>query len=209
LELREPADFVALFGRRDPEFEPGTQYKYANYGFILLGRIIEAVCGQPYDDYVQANVFNAAGMDATGALPEDVHVAGRAVGYMDSAAGLVRNDERLPYRGSPAGGGYTTVGDLVRFARALVGGKLLGADAMALIGAGGVESSPGVRWYSAGFQETQQGGVRRIGHNGGAPGMNGDLMIHPASGYMVAALSNFDPPQANFMAGFVSLRLPS
>jgi hypothetical protein len=39
--------------------------------------------------------------------------------------------------------------------------------------------------------------------------MNGDLMIHPASGYVVAVLSNFDPPQASSMAAFVGLRLPS
>jgi CubicO group peptidase (beta-lactamase class C family) len=206
LELREPADFVALFGHRDPEFEPGAQHKYANYGFILLGRIIEAVCGQPYDDYVQANVFDVAGMASTGALPESVDVPDRAVGYTDSAGGLVRNDETLPYRGTPAGGGYSTVGDLVRFAGALLGGKLLAAEAMAPIG-GGVEAFPGV-WYGAGFQEAQRGGVRHIGHGGGAPGMNGDLIIHPASGYAVAVLANFDPPQANSLANFVSLRLP-
>jgi CubicO group peptidase (beta-lactamase class C family) len=208
LALREPADFTALFGHRDPEFEPGSQHKYANYGFIVLGRIIEAVSGQPYDDYVQANIFDVAGMAGAGALPEDVQVADRAVGYMDSAAGLIRNDQTLPYRGTPAGGGYATVTDLVRFARALVGGKLMVADAMAAVGAGGVEAFPGV-WYGAGFQEARRGGVRRIGHGGGAPGMNGDLVVHPASGIVIAALSNFDPPQANSLANFVSLRLPA
>ena len=39
--------------------------------------------------------------------------------------------------------------------------------------------------------------------------MNGDLIMHPDSGYAMAALSNFDPPQANVLTAFVSLRLPA
>ena len=60
LKLLDPAGFVALFGHRDPEFEPGSQYRYANYGFILMGRIIEVASGQRYDDYVEANILGPA-----------------------------------------------------------------------------------------------------------------------------------------------------
>ena len=207
LELRDPGDYVALLGRRDAEFEPGSQYKYANYGFIVLGRIVEIASGQSYDDYVAANIFRVAGMRATGAQPEDAEVPGRAVGYMDSPKGLVRNDQTLPFRGTPAGGGYSTVGDLVRFAQALTGGKLLNETHMQFIGAGGVEARPGV-WYGAGFIEFRQSGVRSFGHTGGAPGMNGTLLIFPDAGYVVAALANGDPPQADSLGSFVSLRLP-
>jgi CubicO group peptidase (beta-lactamase class C family) len=208
LQLRDPKDFVALLGDRAPEFEPGTQYRYANYGFILLGRIIEAASGRSYDDYVQAHVFDAAGMSRTGAQPEDAAVEGRAVGYMDSPAGLVRNDPTLPYRGTPAGGGYSTIGDLVRFAEALTAGKLLDPPSMQPMGAGGVEIEPGVS-YGAGFQELQRTGVRSLGHSGGAPGMNGTLLISPDTGYVVAALANGDPPQASSLGDFIDLRLPA
>jgi CubicO group peptidase (beta-lactamase class C family) len=208
LEMRDPQDYIAVLGRRDPQFEPGSQHRYANYGFIVLGRIIEAASGQSYDSYVQDRIFDVAGMTGSGALPEDVAVPGRAVGYMDTAEGLTRNDETLPYRGTPAGGGYTTVIDLIRFAEALTGGALLGAEAMAPMGAGGVEIAPRI-WYGAGFQEQQLNGVRLMGHSGGAPGMNGDLIMHPDSGFAVAALSNFDPPQANTLTAFVSQRLPA
>jgi D-alanyl-D-alanine carboxypeptidase len=117
LELRDLKDYVALFGHRDPEFAPGSQHKYANYGYMVLGRIIEAASGGSYDDYVAAKVFAPARMTATGALPESIRVPGRAVGYMDSSEGLVRNDDTLPVRGTSAGGGYSTVGDLVRSLR--------------------------------------------------------------------------------------------
>jgi CubicO group peptidase (beta-lactamase class C family) len=208
LTLLDPADYVARLGHRDPEFTPGSQWRYANYGFILLGRLIEAVTGLTYDAYAQAAIFDVAGMIDTGALPENTPVPRRAVGYMDSPKGLVRSDATLPCRGTPAGGGYSTVGDLVRFGQALTGGRLLGAESMALLGAGGHAVAPGL-WYGAGIQEQEQGGVRTFGHSGGAPGMNGDLIIHTGSGYIIAALANGDPPQANYLTQFVSLRLPA
>jgi D-alanyl-D-alanine carboxypeptidase len=206
LELLDPADYVALFGRRDPEFEPGSQHKYANYGFILMGRIIEVATGQRYDDYIEANILAPAGMTATGALPESTEVPGRAVGYMDGPDGLVRNDPTLPLRGSPAGGGYSTVGDLVRFADALKSGALLGAEHYGLIDTAAVEVWPGVK-YGMGFQTQTSDGVRSFGHGGGAPGQNGLLLIFPDSGYVVATLSNADPPQASSLGDFIGQRL--
>jgi CubicO group peptidase (beta-lactamase class C family) len=208
LELRDPRDFVALLGHRDPEFKPGSQHKYANYGFIVLGRIVEMASGQSYDDCVAANIFDVADMRRTGAQPEDTVVEGRAVGYTDGPTGLIRNDQMLPFRGTPAGGGYSTVGDLVRFAEALAAGKLLEDGHRQFIGAGGVEVGSQV-WYGAGFIEYRQSGVRTVGHNGGAPGMNGTLLIFPDTGYVVAALSNGDPPQADSLGNFVGLRLPA
>lgn len=35
--LRTPANYVALFGGRAPEFAPGSRFSYSNYGFMLLG----------------------------------------------------------------------------------------------------------------------------------------------------------------------------
>jgi D-alanyl-D-alanine carboxypeptidase len=52
------------------------------------------------------------------------------------------------------------------------------------------------------------GGVRVFGHGGGAPGMNGDLQIDPQGGYMVAVLSNLDPPAAQRISDFIVDRLP-
>ena len=53
LELRKLADYVKLYGKRGLEFEPGSKWAYSNYGFILLGAVIEKVSGQSYYDYVR------------------------------------------------------------------------------------------------------------------------------------------------------------
>ncbi len=82
LELRTTGDYLRLYGTRGPQFAPGKQHVYSNYGFILLGALVERLSGKSYDDHVAARVLAPAGMTATGTAPEDSLVPGRAVGYM-------------------------------------------------------------------------------------------------------------------------------
>ena len=82
LKLRMHSDYVKLYGSRGLIHEPGTRFEYSNYGFVLLGALIEAVSGQSYYDYVRQNVFRPAGMTSTDSLPESVDVPNRAAGYM-------------------------------------------------------------------------------------------------------------------------------
>jgi CubicO group peptidase (beta-lactamase class C family) len=125
LELKTLQDYVKLYGNRGPKFEPGSRWQYSNYGFLLLGVIVEKVSGQSYYDYVRDHIFKPAGMMATASEPEDQVVDDRSVGYMRSAgAGWQRNTDTLPYRGTSAGGGYSTVEDLLKFATALHVGAL-------------------------------------------------------------------------------------
>jgi hypothetical protein len=135
-----------------------------------------------------------------------VAIPGRAVGYMQEKGAWVPNTDTLPYRGTSAGGGYTTVRDLLRFATALTGHVLLDAQHTALLTSGKVETGRGDK-YAYGFFESLSDGVRSFGHGGGAPGMNGDLRIFPESGYAVAALANtgFGASEA---VSWVSERLP-
>jgi D-alanyl-D-alanine carboxypeptidase len=189
LELKTLDDYVKLYGARGLEFEPGSKWQYSNYGFLLLGVLVQRVSGQSYYDYVRDHIFKPAGMTGSGSEPEDVAVPGRAKGYMRQKGAWVLNTATLPYRGTSAGGGYTTVGDLSRFASALTGHVLLDAKHTALLTAGKVDTGGGDK-YAYGFGERLEGGVRSFGHSGGAPGMNGDLRIFPDSGYVVAALAN-------------------
>ena len=208
LELKTHQDYVNLYGARDLMFEPGSRWMYSNYGFVLLGAIIEKVSGQSYYDYVRDHVYQPAGMTLTASEPEDQLVANRSVGYMrrPGVVGLQPNTDTLPYRGMAAGGGYTTVEDLLRFANALTSHKLLNAQYTTLLTTGKVDARGGK--YAYGFSEQTAGGVRSIGHGGGAPGMNGDLVIYPDSGYTVAVLANMDPPAAQRISSFVANRLP-
>jgi D-alanyl-D-alanine carboxypeptidase len=204
LQLREHRDYLKLYGRRGLSFEPGVRFEYSNYGFVLLGALIEHVSGMPYDDYVRDHVFSPAGMRSTGALPEAVEVPDRAVGYLrlSPTSAWEPNTYTLPWRGTAAGGGYSTVGDLLRFAQALESGRLLSEATLA------EATRPHQQQYGYGFGVQGQGRLRSYGHGGGAPGMNGELRIFPGLGFVVVSLSNLDPPAASELVEFFTLRMP-
>jgi CubicO group peptidase (beta-lactamase class C family) len=203
-QLREHRDYLQLYGWRGLSFEPGTRFEYSNYGFVLLGALIEHVSGESYDDYVRDHVFRPAGMRSTGALPESVDVPDRAVGYLRTSPGSdwVPNTDTLPWRGTAAGGGYSTVGDLLRFAQALGSGRLISEATLA------EATRPHQQQYGYGLDVQGQGRLGSYGHGGGAPGMNGELRVFPELGYVVVALSNLDPPAASELVEFFTLRMP-
>jgi len=210
LDLKTLDDYVKLYGPRAPTFDPGSRWAYSNYGMLLLGVVIERVSGQSYYDYVAEHVFKPAGMTRSGSEPENQPVADRSVGYMrgrGATGGWMRNTETLPYRGTSAGGGYSTVGDLLKFATALMNHTLLNAENTNLLITGKVNVGQG-RMYAYGFEDATRDGIRVVGHGGGAPGMNGELRIFPASGFVVAVLSNLDPPAASQVSAFLEARLP-
>jgi CubicO group peptidase (beta-lactamase class C family) len=201
LETKTLADYVKLFGSRPVSFEPGTQMQYSNYGFILLGRLIEIASGVAYDRYVREHIFVPAGMLHTDSRPEVDHVEGRAIGYMRGSNGLVPNTDTLPWSGTSAGGGYSTVHDLLRFAEALQAGKLLN-PALLKQATTGETLHPN---YGFGFYVLENGAY---GHGGGAPGMNGELHILPQNGYILVALANRDPRMASSMVDWITSILP-
>ena len=209
LELRTLQDYVKLYGKRGLAFEPGSRWEYSNYGFLLLGVVIERVTGKNYYEYVQDYVYKPAGMISTGSLSEDEVVPERSIGYTKFGGGKTwrLNTDTLPYRGTSAGGGYSTVEDLLRFANALENHTLLDAHYSELLTSGKVDTPNGAK-YAYGFMDRNVHGVRSFGHGGGAPGMNGDLEIYPESGYVIAVLANMDPPAAQRIADFIANRLP-
>ena len=208
LELKVLQDYVKLYGNRAAAFEPGSRWAYSNYGFLLLGVLIEKVTGQSYYDYVRDRIFKPAGMTATASEPENQLVADLSMGYTRFMGGGLRpNTDTLPYRGSSAGGGYSTVEDLLKFATALQKHKLLNAQYTEMLTTGKVDTPMGGK-YAYGFGDAMVNGTRCFGHGGGAPGMNGELKICPAPGYVIAVLGNTDPPAASRVANFIANRLP-
>ena len=204
LELRTLQDYVKLYGERDLLFEPGAKWDYSNYGFLLLGVVIEKVSGKSYYDFVAENIFKPAGMTGSGSEPESVKVANRSKGYMRDRFDMVSNEPTLPWRGTSAGGGYTTAGDLTKFASALMSNKLLKAATLAEA----TRPQFATGDYGFGFQVGRPDEARAYGHEGVAPGMNGFLRVYPESGQSVIVLCNLDDPSASRIGEWLHARMP-
>jgi len=170
-KIRTLRDYLPLFADLPLEFEPGTSNKYSNGGYIVLGLIIEKASGVDYYAFVRENIFKPCGMTDTDSYARDADVANMACGYAREGEGTsgprVLNFATLPGRGSSAGGGYSTAGDMLKYVMALRDKKIYLPDS-----------------------------ANGLGIAGGAPGINSVLEWDPRSGYTVIVLTNFDPPTA-------------
>ncbi len=206
--LRNLKDYVALYGSRALDFDPGSRASYSNYGFILLGRIVETVSGLSYDEYTRRYVFTPAGMTSTGNDPESSVLPRRAVSYMGSGNKISRADDTLPLSGTSAGGGYSTVGDFNRFVDALTSDRLLRHETFQKLKDGGLKISDG-HFTPFDFGGSMAGIGSFIGHGGGAPGMSGSLFHFLQNGYTIVVLANRDPGTAESISNFTAHRLPA
>jgi D-alanyl-D-alanine carboxypeptidase len=169
-------DYLSLFAMEPLRFEPGTSMFYSNGGYVILGRIIERVSGQTYYDYVKDHVAIPAGMSATRHYFIDETVVNRAVGYTTQRGPSMANTPMLAGRGSPAGGGYSTVDDFLRLDAALRAGRLISgsfADSILV---------PGFR----------SGGADPVYYGGGGPGTNTAYASWP-DGWTIVVFANRDP----------------
>jgi CubicO group peptidase (beta-lactamase class C family) len=106
------------------QFEPGTHYAYSNFGYCILGRVIEKITGQPYPQFVQQNVLAKCGI-------ADMQIAGNTLAQRaaDEVAYYGQKDAGTdPYslnvtRMDSHGGWIGTPSDLVKFAMHVDGFK--------------------------------------------------------------------------------------
>jgi CubicO group peptidase (beta-lactamase class C family) len=112
------------------EFEPGTEFRYTNLGYTLLAAVIELVSVEPYEKFLNQHLFKPAGMDSTGYWGpgwSQMVVAHWYNGEIDNGIPLEKN---YPYWNLIGNGGIlSTTDDMFRWHRALLGEKILSAEA--------------------------------------------------------------------------------
>ena len=201
--IRSIDNYMDLFIEESLLFQPGERFEYSNAGYIVLGKIIEVITGKSYDEYVQQHIYDVAGMQNTYCYEIDRIVPNLAMGYthdpdIDNFCldHYINNFLIIPVKGSPAGGGYSTIDDLVSFAKALKKGDLISEHSLEMMQepliAEGTELLR-AEGYGYGCQTGIIGKNKFYGHGGGAPGVATMLMIFPDIDVVVAILANWDP----------------
>jgi CubicO group peptidase (beta-lactamase class C family) len=211
---RSHAELARIVAAEPVAFEPGSRQEYSNGGYVLLGRVVEVVSGQSYDDYVAEHVYRPAGMTNTGFFTPGDPAHQLAIGYFAAdqdgrpimglgrrggpaaatPASLRENSDLLDV-GNAAGGGYSTVGDLFAFAEALRDGKLLDARMTSFLLSGTFSTDVNAP-FGYGLREQIVGARRFVGNGGGAPGVNAEFRIEVPGDAVVVVLANTSPPSA-------------
>lgn len=184
-----PTAFVELFSGRDLDFEPGTGWAYSNSGYFLLGVLVEALTGMPYERALHHSLLDPLGLDDTGYDHFDEVIERRAAGYErrpDGYANAPYLDMSLPYA---AGSMYSTARDLHRWTRALHTGAVFVHDSTLALMTTPVEAG-----YAYGLSvrplAADGDSVLAIGHSGGINGFGTMLDYVPEDEYTVAVLDN-------------------
>lgn len=137
--VRNCRDFLPQFVNKEPVFKAGTNIRYNNCAFVLLGLAIEKITGTGYREYVSANIFKRCGMGHSCFQAKDDICPDTAEGYYavaDENGNFIKwkkNIYSFPPIGTPDGGAYTTVMDLNRFWTAIQNNSLLTPEYSAML----------------------------------------------------------------------------
>jgi CubicO group peptidase (beta-lactamase class C family) len=163
------------------KFEPGTAFDYSNTNYVLLAMVIESASGEPYCRFLQERIFAPLRLTQTGCMWISGSTPHGASGYRPTATGFVaaESDDLTSIPG--AGSLYSTTGDLIRWTRALHGGRVLNQSSLKEM------ITPFRDGYAYGL-EVDDG--KRIGHNGAIDGFYVAVDYLPKAKTIVLILSN-------------------
>lgn len=190
-KYRTVSEMMELAKDEKLQFEPGTRWSYSNTGMLVLGAVIEKVTGQSYYDYVRENIYKPAAMTNTDCYELDYVNENLAVGYdkefTDAGVRFRNNIFMHVIRGGPAGGGYSTVEDLLRFDVALRAGRLVSTEMVKTL----LSPKPEVNSLHYGYGFSLDTEKQIYGHSGGFPGISSNLDMFWGNGYTAVVMSNY------------------
>ncbi len=179
---------------------PGSVYAYSNFGYFILGRVIEKLTGQTYADYVQENILHPIGIN-------DMQIGGNTKDSRKLNEVIYYSQPDDPYsfnltRMDSHGGWITTATDLVKFIERVDGfnkkTNILDSSTTELM----LTCSTANPKYACGWGYSDN--LSSWGHNGGLPGTSTELG-HNKAGFSWAVLTNTRPVRGDFYLNFGNL----
>lgn len=177
-------------------FEPGTRWQYSNFGYLLVGAVVEAAAGEPYLEFMDREVFTPAGMEQT--VPDLGVEAGETAKYDRAMFGILRRGQEIDMSCPMAAGGFlSTPSDLVRFGFAMLHREVLDSATVELFWTpqrlnSGAPTVYGYGWSirNVALGDDEAATTRTVGHGGSVLGGQALLMILPDLDMVVAVMTN-------------------
>jgi CubicO group peptidase (beta-lactamase class C family) len=220
---------VAMMPYQELHFRPGTQYSYSNPGFIYLARIIEQITGDPWDAYVQKNIFAPLSLDHSYFRATPYYLAGhRSHNYYvrrDSAGHEQTVDNGAdfdPGVTTPNGGWNAPLADLVKYLAFLTNASgpglphgrydiVLARSSLQEMWrpvqpmAQSYEAAPD-QWMGLSFFILRRGGQTLLGHTGSQAGFRSFLYFNPQNSTAIIAAFNTTNTVAPATSAFERVR---
>lgn len=188
---KTPHDLVMPYKNQAPLFAAGTQWKYNNANYYLLGYIIEQLSGKSYASYLKENIFQPAGMQHTCFCSIDTILKNKATGYaFQKRKGLVIDRIGSMQTLYASGGIQSTVEDMLRWNQAIKANILVRKETMARALTSfrlknGQDSHYGYGWHTEDIH-----GSPSLRHGGAVPGFLAEELYLPREDVFVIALFN-------------------
>ncbi|MFF8261043.1 serine hydrolase domain-containing protein [Streptomyces virginiae] len=185
-------ELADVLGEEPFRFPPGSRHHYSNPGYTLLGSLVEALRGRPWEEALRAEVLEPLGLDRTSGLPQAPHAGGWAVHPWAD----VMMPEPLEDLGLMAAAGqlWSTTRDLARFADFLLRGdeRVLSTESVREMRRPTAPPEPGTAdlGYGLGMQSMAHGGRRLVGHSGSLPGFVAGLWLSETDDVAAVVLAN-------------------
>lgn len=191
-------DALSLFKERDLLFEPGTQFSYTTYGYTILGVVIERVSGKTFEEYMQKNIWDKAEMTNTGVEKFGIKMNNKSELYSrNKGRAKIAVENNLSNR-IPAGGFYTTIGDMLKFGNAVLNNIFVKESTLNLMrqhhSLEKENNAYGFGWFLY-APKPDEGAI--IGHPGGQTGNTSFLFIVPSKKAVSVILANTSRAQSN------------
>jgi len=215
------ADSLRIFKDDPLKHEPGTKFLYSTFGFSVLGCVVEGVAKQPFDEYVQQNIFARAGMSHSRTDNHFLVIPGRTGFYMrmteDTYKNLPEAAKRFARVGEaynaslhdtsmkiPGGGFLSTSEDLVQFVLALEAGKLVKPETLEQMWTSQKTKDGAATSYGLGWNVPQGAFAGKLMlHTGGQAGTSTVILYRRDLRLIIAVMINMDDVSASRFAAVV------
>ncbi len=185
-------DAMKVFMNRELAHEPGADHLYTTYGYVVLGVLIERVSGMSYEDYMQKNIFDKAGMMNTGVEKAGESYQNKSTLYHRNRKGKIKegNTNDLSNR-IPGGGFYTTISDLLSFGEAILDNKLVSeATLKMMIADTGLKKVGNPYGYGFFLYAGQPEPGLILGHSGAQTGVSSQFFVNLVRKSVIVVLGN-------------------